>query len=385
VRIRPPDRAPAGRSKPGFALAAALFALVVIAALVGGAFFAARQELRVGLNHRWSEQASGAAEAGLLAALTEGSAGRWRTVAAGDSLGFFGSLPSGTGRYAGAVHRLNAQLFLVRATGVDVAGQSERTVGALARLVPWPIRPPAALTVRGALQMDGTAWIDGRDGAPAGWTDCPASEQDSLPGLALRSLTDLRTDGCAGLACITGTPRVRADSAVGDAALLERSGLDWGALVAMADKIYTGASVGTITPVPAVSGSTCDVSVRDNWGEPRRQVPEAPCQDHFPIVYVDGDLTLGGGRGQGILLVRGDLDISGGTDFVGLVVTTGRLRLAEGGGLLVGAVLVLNGGSEPSTLGGGSAVRLSTCALAAVGGPAASARAFRDRFWLDLY
>jgi hypothetical protein len=172
---------------------------------------------------------------------------------------------------------------------------------------------------------------------------------------------------------------------VDDAALLERSGLDWGALVAMADRIYTGAAVEPLTPAPAAFGSACDASVRDNWGEPHRQVPGAPCQDHFPIIYVDGDLTLGGGRGQGILLVRGDLDISGGTDFVGLVVTTGRLRLAEGGGLLVGAVLVLNGGSEPSTLGGGSAVRLSTCALAAVGGPAASARAFRDRFWLDLY
>ena len=385
MRIRPPDLAPAGGPKPGFALAAALFALVVIAALVGGAFFAARQELRVGLNHRWSEQASGAAEAGLLDALTEGSAGRWRAVAAGDSLRFAGSLPSGTGRYDGAVHRLNAQLFLVRATGFDVAGQSERTVGALARLVPWPIRPPAALSVRGALRMDGTAWIDGRDGAPPSWTDCPATGQDSLPGLALRSLTDLQTDGCAGLACITGTPRVRADSALTDAAVLERSGLDWGVLVAMADRIYTGAAVGPLTPTPAASGSACDAAVRDNWGEPHRQAPGAPCQDHFPIIYVDGDLTLGGGRGQGILLVRGDLDISGGTDFVGLVVTTGRLRLAEGGGLLVGAVLVLNGGLDPSTLGGGSAVRLSTCALAAVGGPAAIAMAFQDRFWLDLY
>lgn len=361
--IRPSDPAPSGGPRPGFALAAALFALVVISALVGGAFFAARQELRVGLNHRWSEQASGAAEAGLFAALAEGSAGRWRTVEAGDSLPFFGSLPSGTGRYAGAVHRLNAQLYLVRATGVDVTGQSERTVGALARLVPWPIRPPAALTVRGAFQMDGTAWIDGRDGAPPGWTDCPAGERDSLPGLE----------------------RLAADSTAGDAALLERSGIDWGALVAMADRIYAGAAVGPLTPAPAASGSACDAAVRDNWGEPRRQVPGTPCENRFPIVFVDGDLALSGGRGQGILLVQGDLDISGGTEFAGLVVTTGRLRMPEGGGLLVGAVIVLNGGSDPSTLGGGSTVRLSTCALVAAGWPAAPARAFRDRFWLDMY
>jgi hypothetical protein len=363
VRTRPPDSAPSGGPKPGFALAAALFALVVIGALVGGAFFAARQELRVGLNHRWSEQASGAADAGLLAAFTEGSAGRWKTVAAGDSLPFAGSLPSGTGRYEGVVHRLNAQLFLVRATGFDWAGQSERAVGALARLVPWQIRPPAVLTVRGALQVDGAASIDGRDGAPPSWTDCPATGQDSLPGLA----------------------RVVADPAVSDAMLLEQSGLDWGALVAMADRTYAGAAVGPLSPAPAASGGNCEVSARDNWGEPHRQVPGVPCQDRFPIIYVDGDLTLSGGRGQGILLVRGDLDISGGTDFVGLVVTTGRLRVTEGGGLLVGAVLVLNGGNDPSTLGAGAAVRLSTCALASAGVAAATARAFRDRFWLDLY
>ena len=370
--------------EPGFALAAALFALVVIAALLGGSFFAARQELRVGLNHRWSEQASGAAEAGLLAALTEGSAARWRAIATGESLPFAGSLPSQTGRYAGAIRRLNPQLFLVRSTGFDAAGQSERSVGALARLVPWPIRPPAALTVRGALQVDGAAWIDGRDGAPPGWTDCPAG-QDSLPGLLLQSLADLGTTGCAGWACITGTPRVRADSAVGDAALLGRTGIDWGALVAAADRTYAGPTSGPLTPAPAVAGSACDSSARDNWGEPLRQAAGALCQDRFPIIYVDGDLSIQGGRGQGILLVRGNLDIGGGTEFAGLVVTAGRLRVAESGGLLVGAVLALGAGTEPSWIGGGAAIRLSTCALAAVGGPTAPVRAFRTRSWLNLY
>jgi hypothetical protein len=380
-----PDPAPTRGSAPGFALAAALFALIVIGALVGGAFFAARQELRSGLNHRWSEQAAGAAESGLLAALAEGAGGGWRTVAAGDSVPFAGSLPSGTGRYAGAVHRLNAGLFLVRATGFDAAGQSLRTVGALARLAPQPIRPLAALTVRGVLEIAGTAWIDGRDGSPAGWTDCPAASQDSFAGLALGAIADLRTEGgCGDLTCITGAPRVLVDSAVGDTVLLQRSGLDWGALVATADRRYPGAA-GPLVPGPALSGATCDTAARDNWGEPRRGVPGTACEERFPVVYVDGDLVLAGGRGQGILLVRGDLEVSGGAEFVGLVVATGRLRVVEGGGLLVGAALALNGGGEPSSLGGGSAIRLSTCALNAATGPVAPARAFRDRFWLDLY
>jgi hypothetical protein len=385
VRGRRLDADPAGGPAPGFALAVALFALVVIAALVGGAFFAARQELRVGLNYRWSEQASGAAEAGLAAGLDEGSTGHWSTVPPGDSLVFAGSLPSGTGRYVGVVRRLNTQLFVVRVTGVDVAERSERAVGALARLVPWPIQPPGALALRGTLQMDGTAWVDGRDGVPPGWTDCPTTGPDSLPGLTIGKLEDLRTTGCADLACISGSPRVRVDSAGDDGALLARAGLDWAALVAMADRTYAGAVVGPLTPAPAGAGAECDTSARDNLGEPLRQVPAAPCQGHFPVIYVDGGVTLRGGRGQGVLLVRGDLEIGGGTEFAGLVVTTGRLRLTDGGGLLVGAVLVLNRGDEPSSLGAGSAIRLSTCALAAARGSAVPARAFRGRYWLDSY
>jgi hypothetical protein len=386
VRIPRGEWGTVGRPEPGFALGAALFALVVVAALVGGAFFAARQEFRVGQNHRLWEQASGAAEAGLVAALAEGAAGRWRAVLAGDSLAFAGRLPSGTGRFTGVVHRLNEQLFLVRATGTDVAGRSERSVGVLARLVPWTVRPPAALTVLGALRMDGAAWIDGRDGVPSGWTDCPPAGSDSLPGLLLRRLTDLQADGCAGWTCITGAPRVGADSALADeAALLERSGVRWGALVAMADRVYSGAAAGPLAPAPVATGSVCDTSVRDNWGEPQRRTPASPCQDHFPVIFADGGLSLSGGRGQGVLLVQGDLDIAGGAEFVGLVVTTGRLRLGAGGGLLVGAALALNAGGEPSSLEAGAAVRLSTCAVAAAGRAAAAARVFRDRFWLDLY
>jgi hypothetical protein len=385
VPPRIPDPGPGRHARRGFALAAALFALVVIAALVSGTFFAARQELRIGLNHRWSEQASGAAEAGLAVALQEGLAGRWHVIAPGDSLLFEGSLPSGTGRYAGVVHRLNTRLFLVRATGTDAAGQTDRTVGVLARSAPWLIRPPAALALRGALRLDGSAWIDGRDGVPPGWADCPEVPLDSLPGLVLQDRGDLRAESCAGLACITGTPRVAADSELGAVASMGRFGVDWGALVALADRTYSGETVGPLTPAPAASGFRCDITAENNWGEPRRTAPGAPCQDLFPIVYVDGDLTLAGGRGQGVLLVRGNLDVAGGTEFVGLVVATGRLRIVSDGGLLVGAVMVLNDGGDESFLGGGSAIRLSTCALAAAMAPAAPARAFRDRFWLDLY
>src|SRR3989442_15893081 len=49
----------------GMALAVAIFALVVVGALVAGAFFAGTQEQRVGENSRLVTQSFGAAEAGL--------------------------------------------------------------------------------------------------------------------------------------------------------------------------------------------------------------------------------------------------------------------------------------------------------------------------------
>ena len=65
--------------------------------------------------------------------------------------------------------------------------------------------------------------------------------------------------------------------------------------------------------VPAYTATVpprCDTKVETNWGEPT--VPGDPCFDYFPIIYHNGNLKLQGGRGQGILLVEGDLVASGG-------------------------------------------------------------------------
>src|SRR5204862_3319700 len=53
------------QNERGMALALAIFALVVVGALVAGAFFAGTQEQRVGGNWRRLQQSFGAAETGL--------------------------------------------------------------------------------------------------------------------------------------------------------------------------------------------------------------------------------------------------------------------------------------------------------------------------------
>ena len=56
---------PGGGTEPGFALAAAVLALLILSALAAGAFYAAFEEVRIGRNSRAAEAAFEAAEAGL--------------------------------------------------------------------------------------------------------------------------------------------------------------------------------------------------------------------------------------------------------------------------------------------------------------------------------
>jgi hypothetical protein len=144
-----PDRGPGpvGGAERGFALAAAVLALLILSALAAGAFYAAFEEVRIGRNSRAAEAAFEAAEAGLGRAAADGPRGGWGAMPVGDSSLFAGVLPAGAGRFSGAFLRLNGQLFLIRSTGTDAAGEGQRTVAALARLdtvgASLPAAPPA--------------------------------------------------------------------------------------------------------------------------------------------------------------------------------------------------------------------------------------------------
>jgi hypothetical protein len=116
----------------------AVFALVVIGALVAGTFFAGRLEQRTGLNSMFAEQSFELAEAGAIDILAN-----WTPAT-------FNGLPPGTDTtlgpvtlaplqvYVPTITRLTPNLFFVRANGqrLDADGSilAERTVGLLARL-----------------------------------------------------------------------------------------------------------------------------------------------------------------------------------------------------------------------------------------------------------
>jgi hypothetical protein len=122
----------------GVALVVALFALVVMGALVAGSFVAGRLEQQSGRNTLFASQAAEAAEAGLADALITLSSGNPILPPLGaqlelDTLRFAAGF-----RVERQVTRLTSALFLVRSTGtrLDAGGQplAMRVVGVLVRL-----------------------------------------------------------------------------------------------------------------------------------------------------------------------------------------------------------------------------------------------------------
>jgi hypothetical protein len=334
----------------GLALAASVFALAVIGALVAAAFFAARQELRIGLNSRASLRALAAAEAGLNTTVANVSGGMPDSLAVGDSMPFSGSLGSGAGgAYSGTVLRLNGELFLIRAVGSDPTGSARRRLAMLIRFQADGSPIAAALTSVGPVAVRGSARLDGVDVDPLGW-DCPARVADTVPEVA---------------------PPANI--------------LDWDALVAMATKTYPAGAVEPLgTLVPAGTATTCDASAPLNWGEPRRPAEVAGCAGYYPTIYAAGNLAISGGTGQGILLVAGDLDVFGGAEFYGLVVVQGTLRMSGSGGRLIGgvgagAVDLAPGGPANST-----GITYSSCAVYRVFRQNFRIRRVRERSWAEL-
>jgi len=105
-----------------------------------------------------------------------------------------------------------------------------------------------------------------------------------------------------------------------------------------------------------------------SWGEPARGFGAArQCEDAFALVHVAHArplLVRGPARGQGILLVDGDLHVDGDFEFDGLVIVRDDVHVVSGALRVRGLVLAANeDASDGSILGGRSRVTYSSCAL----------------------
>ncbi len=363
--------------------AALLFA--VIGLIVGGSLVTAYAMVSV-LDHRESTntvrvgQAFGVAETGWSEAVGGWTSNGFSGLAVGDSVIMSGQTAGGTGSYDANIKRLNNEMFVVDVLGSDAASGARQRVGAFVKLRLLDMDVQAAMTIRGHTNIQGNSQIDGTDDVPAGWTSCPP--QDDLAGVRIPDMSDLDFNGnnCRDGACVDGDPPLLEDPTVSDSTFFDYGDSDWDDLVAMANKYVTPGTQSQILPSYTSGGTSCNTSDMLNWGDPLDQT--SACAGYFPIIYTPGDLHITGQYGQGILLVDGDLTVTGGFQFYGVVVVREQLRTAGQGGHFNGAVLAANASFEENTVSGAAVVSYSSCALTKALTSAGSGSMIRSRGWM---
>lgn len=383
------------RDERGMALGVAIFALVVVGALVAGAFFAGTQEQRVGENSRRSEQAFGIADGGLSETITGWSANRQTLNITPVYPGTPYTLPNtdspgATGRYGGSVYKLNNELYLIDVTGRDkmtartggvIGGGAQQRLGMIVRIRPMLVGIGAALTTQGAVKLSGNAFVDGRDHIPTGWTmaNCDTIGDSTKAGLRTPDSSDV--SGASGH--LAGNPPVKRDDSISDSTFTNFGGVSYSDWAAMADKQLPG---GNYKTEPSLIGGQCNTTDSQNWGDGMNR--SAPCGNYFPIIHISGDATLNGVQGQGILLVDGDLEVQGGYEFYGVTIVLGRLKTAGGGATdahFWGGVMAANVDLELNSLSGNAMLNYSKCAIVQALAMTGSTAPLRSRGWAQLY
>ena len=379
------------QNERGIALAVSIFALVVIGALVSGSFFFGMQEQRVGRNSVRLQQAFAAAEEGAAVQLATWQRRVMNNIAIGDSIAFTGTVAANGGWYRGSTKRLNERLYLVRSEGFSRDSTSRQQVGILARLRPIEIWIKAGLETQGKTEIGGNGVISGVDNT-GGLMGCPPPT-DTVIGVRIEESDSIEIQG--GNTTTEGVPPVQEDHSINDSTLTTFGELSWNDLQGMATLVVPGNTALTAYTIWPDDASCSSLT---NWGEPwypghPNLSPSRPynpnCTDYYPIVYVDGDLHLNQQRGQGVLIVNGNLFARGLTRFYGPVIVKGNV-VTEGGGSNVphfyGGIIAadVTGTLDSNRIAGNAEIHYSSCAVGKALGNTAEIFRMQERSWVNL-
>ncbi|HKJ02451.1 MAG TPA: hypothetical protein VJ997_08350 [Longimicrobiales bacterium] len=380
----------------GFVLPVAIFALVMVGALVTTGFLISRQELRIGVASKFAALALNLAQTATNDVLINHSTDL-AALATWDTLTITDVVPSGNTSVRAT--RLANRLYFLDATaqvtqGGAVWGGATRRVGLVARMETAEIFPPAALTTQGTLKYGGSSEVHGTDGPPDGssggmadWTSiCPTTGLTDHPGILINDTTNITWNGNRSQieSAMSGNPKFDEDPTISVAGLTQFGDLGWSDMVALAEKVYTGDPG---SPMPVESGGVCATGVQGNWGDPINQ--SSDCFTYAPIIYLKGGGTnlISGGYGQGILLVEHDLKVTGGFEFYGPVFVKGTLSTMGSGGHFWGGVVAANADLDVTTILGDAVINYSSCAVerALLNNTALTkVRGLGIRSWVDL-
>lgn len=379
------------RDERGMALAVAIFALVVVGALVAGAFFAGTQEQRVGENQRRVQQSFGVAEAGVQERVMtwDPTTMNKRNTYPQDSVVIANATaPNGTGSYGGYSYKMGSNLFLIAVTGLDNAsaagtiaggGGARQRIGMITRIAPIDFGIHASLTTQGGVSLSGNANVNGNDQNPVGWTSCDP------PGTAQPGIRDNGSNvSTSGNGSVTGTPAVVNDPSINNNSFTTFGGATYDQLAARANITLPSGNYKT-DPVLNAAGA-CDKTVLTNWGDGNN--PLGACGTYFPIIHITGDATLNGDQGQGILLVDGTLYVQGSYQFYGITIIQGDLKTAGGGSTdahFWGGVMAKNADLSIQSLSGKATLNYSSCSILTALQATSPVSMMRSRGWVQLY
>lgn len=371
-------------NRDGMALAMAMFAIVVIGALIAGAFFASNQDFKIGRNSLTAQRAFSAAEFGLNKTMGEWDRSRNMAITVGRDSTM--SYSTGDGAQSNVrITRLNGYTYWLVSEGVAGVGTTQETrrrTSMVMRLAYPAVKVGGAVTLAGGGTVKGSAQVSGVNANPSGWNCADYPGRDTT-GVAYAPGTTLDIQKASN---VIGSPQAYADPNAGvDGNYIKYGDESWNTLVKNADVTISG----TASPLPVDNAGVCS-KVSTNWGEPWRTPTAgavASCQTYFPIVYSTTDLQINQGRGQGILLVEGSLTVNGRFEWDGLIIVKNDINKGNGTPIITGAVMARNANiaDAGTDILGNATFQYSKCALESAMRGSARLLPARGRAWAEMW
>ncbi len=391
----------------GMALILSLFTLVVLGAAVGTSFLVVRKERASSSQSTFAGEAQSSAESGLQQleatwdATVQTALPVWSTANPVEWNSGNTTLQAGKLFHNTSVRRLNTELFLAISTGWRAGGGqrlSELTLTQMYRIAKPTVGVNAAVTVSEPIKFNGNSFVvSGINSLPPQWGagECDAilaGNQDDVVGVRSAAGTGV---GTKDLNNVFGYPEKHSPNDPSITSATFNDFLD-----------YTFATLGSqpgvkvlpnTTPYngvqPVAASGVCDKNAPLNFGEPFRNPPTAsaviPCTSYFPVVRGTGAQTkfAAGSRGQGTLLIEGDLEMVGGFEWTGLIIVRNEVKITGNGNKIYGALLAEGAdvGSSNGSIGGNVEVHYSQCAIEKAVFGASQARPLGQRGWSQVY
>mgnify|MGYP001229620885 CR=1 FL=1 len=355
-------RPPTG-AREGVILVAAVLVLLALGLVALGLLFVSTQEFLIARSTQDVATVRTAAESAVRATVAGWSTGDYRDLAVGDYRPTAASYEPEGVRVATSVERLGGPLYLVRAEAERAPGPG--AVAAAAMLVRalgigelWE-GFPAAVASRGPVDIATSALVHGTGAGMGG--NCPIEATDTMrqifgPGdrpAVLVGPSPLDLDHP-----VHGDVEGSGDPSPVDSARV--GPLGWDDLRTLADRVQAGSAFAGAGA--RVDHDDTEAHARD-WTYPNGAGPWDPGRHgagSMALTYVGGDLRLTGGAAQGVLIVEGDLELSGEASFHGAIRVGGRLVVRDGAQIR-GAVAVV--GSEGAWIADEARVSYDVCAL----------------------